>query len=89
MKKEYDTFVDTLDSLPQGKEAVLVIRDLTPGKRKYTCQCVKAVVSPAAEELPDGDLLWVRLQLGARTPQPWTIKIVEVLGDHMIGRQGT
>jgi len=80
---EYDTYVETLAELPQGRETVLAIRDLTPGRRKYETRVVKAILSSRPEELPDGDVLWVRLGLGTRHPQPWAIKILEVVGEYL------
>lgn len=83
MKKEYDTFVETLEELPIGTNVALAIRDLTPGPRKYDTQYVKAVIHSDSNQLPDGDILWVRLQLGTRQPQPWAIKVLETLGEYM------
>lgn len=83
MRKEYDTFVEALDELPQGKEVALAIRDLTPGPRKYDSRYVRAVVSSNPQDLPDGDTLWIRLQLGTVHPQPWAIKVLESLGEYM------
>lgn len=83
MKKEYDTFVDSLDELPQGREVAMAIRDLTPGPRKYDSQYVKAIVSSSPQDLPDGDILWIRLQLGTKQPHPWSIKVLETLGEYM------
>jgi hypothetical protein len=83
MKKEYDTFVTTLDELPQGRETELTIRDLTPGLRKYESNWVKAVVSNSPKQMPDGDVLWLRFPLGFLHPRPWAIKVVRILGDYM------
>lgn len=83
MKREYDTFVETLDELPQGKEVALAIRDLTPGPRKYDSSYVRAIVSSNPQDLPDGDTLWIRLQLGTKQTQPWAIKVLETLGEYM------
>ena len=81
MTKEYDTFVYSLDELPEGKECRIAIRDLAPGKYKYGTRYVKALVSSSAEKLPDGDTLWVRSELGRLYQQPWKIKVIEQLGD--------
>jgi phenylphosphate carboxylase gamma subunit len=77
MPKEYDTFVDDLSTLPEGKELVLAIRDLTPGNRKYDTRVVKAVVASSPDKLPDSDVLWLRFQRGSLRPEPWRIKIIE------------
>ena len=83
MKREYDTYVEALDELPQGKEVSMAVRDLTPGPRKYDSRYVKAVVSSNPEDLPDGDVLWIRLQLGTKHPHPWAIMVLETLGEYM------
>ena len=83
MKKEYDTFVYSLDELPEGKECQIAIRDLAPGQRKYGSVYVKALVSSSAEKLPDGDTLWVRSELGHPYPGSWKIKIIEQLEDYL------
>lgn len=76
MGKEYDTFVlKSLSELVEGKELELLIRDLTPGPRKYEGKFVKAIVSSSADEF--SDRLWIRFQKGQLHPQPWSIKIIE------------
>lgn len=77
MPKEYDTFVDDLSTLPEGRELVLAIRDLTPGNRKYDTRVVKAIVASSTNKLPEGDILWLRYQRGSLRPEPWRIKIIE------------
>ena len=79
MNKEYDTFVNSLDELPEGQECRIVIRDLAPGRRKYNSIYVEALVSSSAEKLPEGDTLWIRSLLGQIHPQPWRIRIIEQL----------
>ena len=74
---EYDTYVTTLQELPQGQEIDLFVRDLTPGQHKYSARHFKAVVSSSAGELPDGELLWLRFNTGVIHPEPWRIKVVE------------
>lgn len=81
MAKEYQTFVADLDSIPEEREVEMVIKDLTPGPRKYDSSRVKAIVSKSANKFPDGDLLWVRSEVGALYPEPWKIKIIETLPD--------
>ncbi len=79
MQKEYDTFVLRNEVLPDGQECQIGIRDLAPGKHKYSQRWVKARVASSAEQLPDGDTLWVRTELGRLQKQPWKIKIIEEL----------
>ena len=75
MAKEYDTFVETLDDLKEGKEMELTIRNL----ETYEQRKVKAVVSSSKEKLPDGDTLWIRYSRGVPHKEPWVIKITEEL----------
>ena len=84
-KKEYLTFAN-IEELVERKELLLAIRDLTPGKQKYDCRYVKALVSPSQEKIPDGDILWVRSWSGFLYPQPWAIKIAEEAGEVIAGR---
>ena len=74
---EYDTFVKSLEELPQGKEIELFVRELAPGRNKYLVRKVKGVVSSAS--VPQGRTLWLRFHTGYRHPQPWNIKITAEL----------
>ena len=72
---EYDTFFDTeLDAVSQDGEHEMVLRDLTPGRRKYRCQYVRAVVSSDPDRYPDR--LWPRLGRGQWVGQPWSVQVV-------------
>jgi hypothetical protein len=82
--KLYDTFHDEPEKIPQMKEIELLIRDLSPGKRKYCCMKVKAIVSKDPDALPDGDELLIRSQRGILFPEKWKIKILEQLEDYKI-----
>ncbi len=83
-KKEYDTFVASLEELTQGQETDISIRDLTPGRRKYEWKYVKAIVSSSPDKLKGGDVLWLRFNdTGFRHPQPWAIKVKEILGEYV------
>lgn len=74
--KEYDTFVLTdLDEVREDVEQEMLIRDLTPGRKKYRCEFVKALISKSPEKYPDR--LWPRLGQGQWVGQPWSIKNVE------------
>lgn len=86
MKKEYVTFVSSLKDLAEGHEIELFIRDLTPGRRKYNGQVVKAILSSSPEQLPDGDTLQVRSSTGILYPQHWAIKIIKDMGAWVPGR---
>ena len=72
---EYDTFFDTeLDVVSQDVEQEMVLRDLTPGRSKYRCQYVRAVVSSDPDRYPDR--LWPRLGRGQWVGQPWSVQVV-------------
>jgi phenylphosphate carboxylase gamma subunit len=74
--KEYDTFILTdLDKVREDVEQEMLIRDLTPGRQKYRCEFVKALISRNPEKYPDR--LWLRLGRGQLVEQPWSIKNVE------------
>ena len=52
-KQIWETFVRRPGDLKEGVESALVLRDLTPGRRKYQFRNVVAVVSRKPEELRD------------------------------------
>lgn len=76
MKKEYLTFVPHIENLVENQEIELVVKDLTPGPRKYNTKIVKAIVSSNPNSLPKSDILYIRSWLGVLYPQTWAIKIV-------------
>jgi len=55
MTTEYETFVRDRAHALSGREVVLALRDLTPGRKKYRCINVRAIVSqpPRAGEPVD------------------------------------
>jgi phenylphosphate carboxylase gamma subunit len=78
--KEYDTFVLTDPAMvPEEKEMELIVRDLTPGDRryKYRSTYVTALVSKSESKYPDR--LWIRLGRGQLQEKPWSIKILKEL----------
>jgi len=81
----YETFVRDLSDLREGHEILLVLRDLTPGRRKYFAENVVAVVSREAG--PDGESrpLKVRSMVGNVFPGDWYVKIAEVLPQRVPG----
>ena len=79
-KKEYLTFVGKLESFAQGKETEILIKDLTPGRRKYDARYVRAIVSRNPQDLPDADVLWIRGWVGVLYPEPWAIRIISEVG---------
>jgi hypothetical protein len=79
-KREYDTFCDNPETLSEG-ETVIMVRELTPEnpRHKYLSKLVKAVLARKQENLPEGDVLWLRWQRGRKFHKPWAIKIIEEL----------
>jgi hypothetical protein len=86
MPKEYAVFVENIrKDLPEGREIVITVKDLTPGRRKYENRVVKAIVSSTPAKLPEEDILWVRSWTGVLYPNPWTIRIAEEVGEIIPG----
>lgn len=84
MANQYDTFVGSLQELPEYGEIELTVRDLNPGREKYAGRYVKALVAKDRSRLPDGDLLEVRFLRGRRHNKVFAIKILEELGDYKV-----
>lgn len=77
MTLEYETFVRDSARVLSGREVVLSLRDLFPGRKKYRGVNVRAVVSRPPR---DGEpVLWLRAAVGIRDPQPCSVRIVEEL----------
>ncbi len=77
MAQEYESFVRDRAHVLSGREVVLTLRDLSPGRKKYKGINVRAVVSqPAKANEP---LLWIRSVVGVKDPQPCSVRIVEEL----------
>ncbi len=79
MSKQYLTFVERLENLPEGKETELMIKDLTPGRTKYDSRWVRAVISPSPH--PGGDSLTVKGLVGLPYPGTRGIKITREIGE--------
>ena len=77
---EYMCHVKHLKDLQEGQPVVLTIRDLSPGKHKYTARVARVQVSRSPEALAQWDKLWAHSVVGYKDPQPWGMKIVEELG---------
>jgi hypothetical protein len=74
----YDTFIlKEFKDLRENEEMVSVIRDLTPGKRKYRSMYARFKVSKDAKKYPD--TLWVRLGRGQLIDTPCSIKVIEFI----------
>ncbi|MFZ3114641.1 MAG: hypothetical protein WA121_03470 [Syntrophales bacterium] len=85
MAKEYDTFVDDISTLKEGEEITIAVRETDI----YKTRVVKAIVSSSKEQLPDGEIMWMRYNRGYLRPEPWFIKINQdvpgLLGKKAIG----
>jgi hypothetical protein len=77
MAQEYETFVRDSAHVLSGREVVLSLRSLAPGRKKYRGSNVRAVVSrpPRSGE----SVLWLRSVVGSKDPQPCSVRIVEEL----------
>ena len=71
---KYDTFINSLDDLPEGKELELLVRDLTPGIHKYCYKCVRAYVAPTPGKYADE--LQVRFSRGQAYEKPYSIEVI-------------
>jgi phenylphosphate carboxylase gamma subunit len=75
---QYDTFILTdFADLPEDVELTDVIRDLSPGKKKYRSTYARFKVSKKADKYPDK--LQVRLGRGQLVSTPCSIQIIEFL----------
>lgn len=74
---EYQTFVGSPGELALGKEIELIIRDLTPGSKKYKGHRVRAIVMDKPS--PESDTLWLRHRTGVKHAMPFFIKIIQEL----------
>ena len=73
---EYDTFILTdLNEAVLDTEIDMVIRDLTPGRGKYCCKCVRAKMSNDPDKYPDR--LWPLLGRGQWVGEPWSVEVIE------------
>jgi hypothetical protein len=83
-KQVWETFVRRPGDLKEGEEVPMVLRDLSPGRKKYQMRHVVAVVSQNVEETPD--LLRVRTVVGVQLRGTWGIKIIRELPIELPGR---
>ena len=65
MATEYETFVRDAGAVLSGREVVLALRELTPGRKKYRGVNVRGVVSQPPR--PGEPLLWLRSVVGVRS----------------------
>jgi len=70
--------------LKEGLEMPMVLRDLTPGKKKYQMRHVVAFLR--RDPLDNEDLLRVRTVVGVLLPETWGVRIVRELPAELPGR---
>lgn len=83
-KQVWETFVRRPGDLKDGDEMPMVLRDLTPGRKKYRMRHVVAQVRRDAQE--SMDLLRVRTVVGVQLPETWGIKILRDLPIELPGK---
>lgn len=81
----YQTFVRDPSDLHEGHEAILVLRDLTPGRRKYFAQNVIGVVTREPDPAGQARSLVARSPVGNVFPGPWYVKVVRTLPQRVPG----
>lgn len=84
-RKSWETFVRRPGDIKEGVEIALVLRDLTPGRKKYGMRHVVATVTRQAD-LPGTDELQVRTVVGVLLPERWSIKILRDLPVEIPGK---
>ncbi len=85
----YQTFVRDPSDLREGGEAILVLRDLSPGRRKYFAQNVIGVVMREPDPTGQARPLVVRSPVGNVVPGTWYVLIVRTLPQRVPGHPYT
>jgi hypothetical protein len=75
--QQYEAFVRDRAHAVSGREVVLTLRDLTPGRHKYKGINVRAVISETP--VPGEPHLWLRSVVGVRETNPCSVRITEQL----------
>ena len=83
-QQTWETFVRRPGDLKEGEEAPMVLRDLSPGKKKYQMRHVVALLR--RDPLESDDLLRVRTVVGVLLPEVWSVRIVRDLPVELPGR---
>lgn len=83
--QRFETFVRDIADLREGRPTILVLRDLTPGRRKYFARHFVAVVARDGNPEDDFHLLVVRSMVGNQYPGPWWVKVLESLPQRVPG----
>ncbi|MDE3077664.1 MAG: phenylphosphate carboxylase subunit gamma, partial [Chloroflexota bacterium] len=79
LAEAYETFVRDISDLAEGQPTPLVLRDLTPGRRKYFAQNALAVVTREADASGRSRPLKVRSRVGNELPGRWQVTVLEIL----------
>ncbi|MBI4526667.1 MAG: phenylphosphate carboxylase subunit gamma [Deltaproteobacteria bacterium] len=82
----WETFVRRPGDLKEGVETPLVLRDLTPGRKKYAMRHVIAFLSRNPDDMPSMDRLRVRTVVGVPLPETWGVTILGDLPLELPGR---
>ncbi len=83
-QQTWETFVRRPGDLKEGLETPMVLRDLTPGRRKY--QMRHAVALLRRDPLESEDLLRVRTVVGVLLSETWGIRILKDLPVELPGK---
>jgi hypothetical protein len=82
----WETFVRRPGDLKLGVESPMVLRDLSPGPKKYQMRHVIAVISLRTPEMLGIDQLRVRTVVGVLLPETYAIQIVRDLPIELPGK---
>ncbi|MBI2361101.1 MAG: hypothetical protein HYV04_19715 [Deltaproteobacteria bacterium] len=85
-RKSWETFVRRPGDIKEGVEIPLVLRDLSPGRKKYSMRHVVAILSRIPQDLSAMDTLYVRTVVGVRLPDAWGVEILRELPIEIPGR---
>ena len=83
--KELRVFVPDIKDLRENEPIKLTVKDLSPGRSKYSAMVVRAIVSSDPGQLPGADSLQVMSWTGVPYPGVWAIKIIEQLEETEAG----
>jgi hypothetical protein len=82
----WETFVRRPGDLKEGVETPMVLRDLSPGRKKYQMRHVVGVVCRQTPEMAALDQLRVRTVVGVLLSEAYAIKILRDLPIELPGK---
>lgn len=82
----WETFIRHPGDLKEDTEMPMVLRDLSPGRKKYQMRHVVAVVTRNAEKMAATDRLRIRTIVGVLLPETWSVKIIRDLPVELPGQ---